>query len=344
MKTTQKGFAVPLVLAVIAVLIIGGGAYFYINTKSQNITSSETPEKVVKVGNNKLFDEIVFSRNSPFAVMSETKSASSSHLSGDQLQGIGLLDIRTNYYVTLTDKNGIIGTGQNSDYSPQRSLFSPSGELVVYPVVRRDSDLTSTNENGTWTYYYELYLYDTNKKQSQLLTKEKKDLMLSIPGSTGGFPGTDGSMFGWINNNTIIYTCGDGRSPVTYTVYQGICSVDINTGKVSKVGEQTTLNKITKTPSTLKILPNESNSTEDGSKNRYYNNNGNLKIVMDKTSSTGKLEQKIVVDNGSNGSQKDIIFTGLYDKYSRAPYTNLYWTNDDHIYGRTPGNEIFQIK
>lgn len=36
MKTTQKGFIVPLLLIIVAILLAGGGAYFYTQTKSEN--------------------------------------------------------------------------------------------------------------------------------------------------------------------------------------------------------------------------------------------------------------------------------------------------------------------
>jgi len=35
MKNLQKGFAIPLIIAIIAVLAIGGGVYFYKNKKSE---------------------------------------------------------------------------------------------------------------------------------------------------------------------------------------------------------------------------------------------------------------------------------------------------------------------
>lgn len=36
MKTTQKGFIVPLLILIVAVLLVGGGAYFYTQNKSEN--------------------------------------------------------------------------------------------------------------------------------------------------------------------------------------------------------------------------------------------------------------------------------------------------------------------
>jgi hypothetical protein len=36
MKTTQRGFIVPLLLIIVAILLAGGGAYFYTQTKSEN--------------------------------------------------------------------------------------------------------------------------------------------------------------------------------------------------------------------------------------------------------------------------------------------------------------------
>ncbi|TAK93427.1 hypothetical protein EPO05_07115, partial [Patescibacteria group bacterium] len=35
MKNTQKGFAIPLVIAIIAILVIGGGVYIYKNNSSK---------------------------------------------------------------------------------------------------------------------------------------------------------------------------------------------------------------------------------------------------------------------------------------------------------------------
>lgn len=48
MKTYQKGFAVPALLAIIAILVIGGGTYVYLEKKSetteiQNINSTNIP-------------------------------------------------------------------------------------------------------------------------------------------------------------------------------------------------------------------------------------------------------------------------------------------------------------
>lgn len=42
MKKIQKGFAIPLLIAIIAVIVIGGGVYYYSKTKAVT-----TPEKQV---------------------------------------------------------------------------------------------------------------------------------------------------------------------------------------------------------------------------------------------------------------------------------------------------------
>lgn len=41
MKTTQRGFIVPLLLIIAAILLAGGGAYFYTQTKSENSPVTE---------------------------------------------------------------------------------------------------------------------------------------------------------------------------------------------------------------------------------------------------------------------------------------------------------------
>jgi hypothetical protein len=45
MKNLQKGFVIPLVIAIIALLVVGGGAYVYVNQKSINIPKNELRTK-----------------------------------------------------------------------------------------------------------------------------------------------------------------------------------------------------------------------------------------------------------------------------------------------------------
>lgn len=338
MKNKQKGFTNYLII--LCLLVIGGGAYLYFYKNSFNSSKISEPERV---GVDKMFDEIVFSRNSPFAVMSETNSGYASHLSGENLQGIGILDTRTNSYKTLTDKNGIIATAQNPDYSIRRSIFSPSGKLLIYPVVKRDADLVGTNEYGTYTYYYDLYLYDTDKGESYLLTKDRSNMMYYLPGSTTGFPGTDGQLLGWTDNETIIYTCGNGKEKTDWKNFsQRICSVDVDTRQIITTGVQKG-QQVTKAPPTLKILSNEGNNTEyryGSSNGQSRNNNGNLSIVDENIRSFNKLIQKISVDDGT---KKEVIFTGDYE-HGLPHFDDLYWSSDDHIYGRTQGNQLFRLR
>jgi len=35
MKNLQKGFAVPIIIAIIALLVLGGGSYIYVNNKAE---------------------------------------------------------------------------------------------------------------------------------------------------------------------------------------------------------------------------------------------------------------------------------------------------------------------
>lgn len=49
MKKTQKGFAVPLIIAIIAVLAIGGGVYFYVQNKKQS-NNNKTGSIPAKIG------------------------------------------------------------------------------------------------------------------------------------------------------------------------------------------------------------------------------------------------------------------------------------------------------
>lgn len=46
MKNLQKGSVIPLIIAIIALLCIGGGAYVYVNKKSVNTPVQETPKVV----------------------------------------------------------------------------------------------------------------------------------------------------------------------------------------------------------------------------------------------------------------------------------------------------------
>lgn len=52
MKTTQKGFIVPLLLALVAVLVLGGGAYVYVqnNQTNQPATATSTTQ-ILNVNN-----------------------------------------------------------------------------------------------------------------------------------------------------------------------------------------------------------------------------------------------------------------------------------------------------
>ncbi len=43
MKNSQKGFAIPLLIAIIAILIIGGGVYLYTNKKSSSVDIAVIP-------------------------------------------------------------------------------------------------------------------------------------------------------------------------------------------------------------------------------------------------------------------------------------------------------------
>ena len=47
MKNTKRGFIVPLLIAIIAVLAIGGGVYLYTQNKSVDISVSSNSDKPV---------------------------------------------------------------------------------------------------------------------------------------------------------------------------------------------------------------------------------------------------------------------------------------------------------
>lgn len=47
MKNYQKGFVTPLLITVVALLVIGGGVYFYLQTKSQQVPQEITTDNEV---------------------------------------------------------------------------------------------------------------------------------------------------------------------------------------------------------------------------------------------------------------------------------------------------------
>jgi hypothetical protein len=69
MKKLQKGFVIPLVIAVIALLVIGGGAYFYSN-KDKKINQNNP-----QVVNGPIYDEKCRSDGSDLAILCELRNA-----------------------------------------------------------------------------------------------------------------------------------------------------------------------------------------------------------------------------------------------------------------------------
>lgn len=125
MKNLQKGFIVPLILAIIAILIVGGGAYVYLNKKTQIFWKTYTSEKYG------------FEFKYPQNLSIITESTGEGNYDGDRFYIQGLVSdpnniprlLEVSYPTTSTNTQAFTDTQELIDYIERNSPLPPGIEI-----------------------------------------------------------------------------------------------------------------------------------------------------------------------------------------------------------------------
>lgn len=185
LSNPNKKWFVISILVVILVFLFFGWIYYYFNFPAGNV--------ILKQEN--LGTGFIFSKNTNFAVYNTGGvSVFSQGVTRSFPMTFNVLDLNSKKSYNLPNSADLIGNYK---------IYSPSGKKILYPGPRLDDKYpgaalnTPSNEYNYFP-YYELYIYDTNTKESMKITNKKEDLMY-----TYYFP----SFYAWIDENSVVYRC-----------------------------------------------------------------------------------------------------------------------------------------
>lgn len=356
MQNLQRGFIVPLLLALIAVLLIGGGVYIYENkiTEAPAIvdTVTQQPDQVqqqtstqTKTSGDKYF---IYSDNLIDFENIESQVFSYSFTTGKSNR-LSASTVTSALYPAYAPTASLVAYFLTSDKIYRCKEFCndpiPKYKLIVQNILTETILSTETDSDAN----SHIVVFSANGQKLAYYTVDKKIAILNLIDKSKKFfaispVATYTSDIVWDKNNSSIYYLNGGHGQI----------LKLNTGDgsssvVYENKEKLEIKKIGLTPDGLKLVfilndtvGNENLYSNEGDEYMVFENLADLKIAKHLLESNKNRSAQFLATNGLNSVDSYVITSDGNLVYFQATDEEMYVPATNR--GVLPGIKSFNVK